>query len=215
MATGQREETQEQIGEGSYRRVYRVGDIAFKDLKPYVEKRLFGFRINIPISLYTSYKLLIRDYNLFEFQNYKDIISQIPEGLRDSFAKIFVVAPKTNGKGSLSLCELVCDANGEISKTMWEHGRIPNPEFWNRLDELEELFLRKGLYFLDPSPMNILVKEHADERKTPVFVDYKKTPKTYPFRLRLRVRSFVQKRVRRKFNQLREQFHPDYASANL
>ena len=198
---------EDRIGGGAYREVYREGNLAIKVLKPYVKKDYGLFSINFPAFLYTKIQFGIEDFNKFEYDNYRQMIGLVPLELRDSFAKIIRV--EQNQNGSLSINELVTDADGCVSKTLKQYGEVRNSKFWERFNELEQLFLSNNISLFDINSENILVKELENGDTTPVLVDYKRFgTRTYPFQFGLLTESGVRKKIKRRFARIRDSYRP-------
>ena len=196
------------IGEGKYRVVYRHSDYAFKVLKPYVKKDYGPFHVKFPTSLYVKSKFGIIDFNKHEYDNYLGIISQVPEEMRDSFTQIFEVF--YIDRKSISINELVINADGQISKTLRGHGPVKDPVFWERLQKLEDLFLSRNIPYFDIRDKNIAVKQSKDGHMIPVFIAYKRVGiRTYPLQLHLLTNCGISRRIKRRFLRIRELYKPN------
>ena len=145
---------------------------------------------------------------MYEYGNYLWVIGKVPEEMRGSFAQIFEVA-KSNGK-SISINELVVNADGRVSKTLRDYGPVSDPVFWERLQKLEELFLSKNIPYFDIRAKNILVKELEDGHMIPVLIAYKRVGiRTYPLQLNLLTKAGMSMRIIKKFLRLRELYKPN------
>ena len=185
------------IGEGNHREVYLEDGLVYKAPKPYVRRRYGPFHITIPSSVYSLYELGAIDLNKFEYANYLRIISQVPNELKDSFVQIFGVITSPEDNSSLALTELVTNFDGSVSKTLSEYGTVTNPEFWERFDTIEKLFVGRDIPYFDIREGNIAVKELEDGNMVPVLIDYKKaTIRAYPFQVNLLLQSERAKKLR-------------------
>lgn len=204
----------QRIGEGHYRLVYRYGNLALKVLMPYRTKDYGLFCINFPTSLYATLKFLVTDLSIAEYDNYSKLISQVPQEIRDSFAIIFGVTPFK--EGSISLCELVLNADGSLPKSLNQYGVVESSGFWMRMDNIEDFFLSRGIPNFNINGDNILVKELGDGNYIPVLIDYKRMgTRAYPLQLHLFLKSESAKRVKRKFSAIREKYAPKILSGTL
>lgn len=195
------------IGEGRYREVFRLGDQAFKILKPCVRKEYSFFHVDFPAELYTKYKFGIPDFNQFEYEVYKDFIKSIPEDFKGMFVHIHKVG--RYGNRSFSLSDLVVDGNCEVSKSLLEHKPVEDQKFWERLDCMEEVLASRNVPILDIRGENIVVKEERGEL-FPVMIDYKRYGnKSYPMQVWLLSEQRLIGKMRRRFRRLREVYKPD------
>ena len=193
----------EKIGQGRYREVFRMGDLALKVLKSHVRKNYGLFHIDYPMKVYTKYKFGIADFNQFEFEMYQGFIDRIPLNLRNRFYRIHSV--DNVGGRSYLLADLVLDDDGSLSKPLSKQGKSDN-HFWERVKELEEVLIDKEVPVLDIRGENILVQNTA-QGVIPVMVDYKRFGrKTYPFQFGLSSKKSMIKKQRRRFQRLREQY---------
>ena len=191
---------EKKIGEGSYREVYMVRNKAVKVLKHFIVKDYILFSIKYPTHYYTKLKFGIDDFNEHEFGNYSEL--KIPDEFKDNFAQIFGIE-KNNGN-SFSLCELILDSDGNVSKSVKEHKNIKDIDFWKNLDKLEEFLIDNRIYLMDIRPENILAKE-INGSFIPVIIDYKRVgPQTYPFQFLLKSTNGIENKIRRRFERLKE-----------
>jgi hypothetical protein len=195
----------EKISEGVYRDVYRYNDYAVKKLKPVVTRKILLVRVRVPSSLYTLLRYAIRDLNEYEYKQYQSIISKTPARLHKCFAKVY--EPIKDGKISYSINQLVMDDDERVSKSLAEYGGIDDEQFWNRLDDLEKLFLDKKIYYLGIGPHNVCVNRQADGHLLPVLVDYKRIGvRTFWHQLLLYIPYFIRLKMRRRFQRMRQHF---------
>lgn len=192
------------IGEGRFREVYQVGGYTLKVLKPYTRKNYGPFHIAFPVTLYTTLKFGIPDFNEHEYNTYNSFADRIPSELRESFYHIHGVQ-KPNGRSCL-ITELVADTDGKPSKRLSEHGKIADSIFWKQIKRLEEALLDEGIMLMDINGENILVRK-TDNGPIPVIVDYKRLGgKTYPAQFWLSSGKQMEKKIQRRFQRLREQY---------
>lgn len=190
------------IGEGKFREVFSVGDFAVKIIKPSFKKNYGLFSVNLPTHKYTKYKFGILDFNEYEFKVYKEFIDRVPEELRNSFYQIYSVL-HNEGKSYL-IAQLIKDSNGQISRSMSKSGFIQEKSFWERIDQLENLLIEKDIPLLELNGANILV-QNLGNTTIPVFTDYKRFgSRTYPAQFWLVSRSERAKKIKRRFQILRD-----------
>lgn len=202
---------EEKLAEGGHREVYRVGDEAFKVVKPYKQKRYFGIRLQVPSWVYSLYKSGRMDYNVAEMENYLNIVDRIPSGLHDCFVALLRIQNHEGKK--IIVSELVRDFDGTLSKTLSFYGQVNDPIFWQMIGELEKFFLDKDIPYFDIRRDNILVRKRANGELVPVLIDYERaTIRAYPFQLNLLVRSERARKIKRRFSRLREKYQPKIPS---
>ena len=195
----------EKISEGRFRDVYRYNDLVVKKPKPYIIKRFRFIEVRIPTALYTLVNYAIRDLNKYEYKQYQSIISKIPPDLHKCFAKVH--EPIKNKRTSYSINQLVIDHGGQISKTLSEHGKVKDKQFWSLIDELEKRFSENRIFYFSVGSPNICVNRQADGRLIPVLIDYKRSGiRTFWRQLPLFFPYFSRQKMRRRFQKLREQF---------
>lgn len=199
---------EDKIGGGRHREVYRYCNLAVKVLKPYVVKDYGLFSIATPTKLFSLYKVGSLDLNRVEYENYQKLISQVPEGVMDSFAKIFEISG--NEGESISIGELVVNSNGTLSQTLEQYGGVKSPRFWERIKDLEQLFLSKDIPYFDIRPKNILVKEFENRDSIPVLVDYDAIgTRAFLFQINLLLKSERARKIKRRFSRIREKYKLD------
>ena len=193
------------IGEGAYRDVYRHTDFAVKRSKPHVVKKALFVKIPVPMSVYSLLRFGIRDLSQYEYDQYQSIISMTPARLHKFFAKVH--KPIKNGKACYSINELVMDHDGQVSNTLFEYGKIEDEQFWKTLDDLENVFLDKKIYYLSIGPHNICVNKQAGGQLVPVLIDYKRIGvRTFRHQLLLYIPYFIRLKMRRRFQRMRKRF---------
>jgi len=194
------------IGEGRYRKVFRVGNKALKVLRPFVRKDYGLFHVNFPTELYTKYKFGIADFNQFEYEMYHEFIERISPELRNKFSQIHEIG-KSNGK-SVSLSDLVVNSNGNLAKTLSQYGIVDNPDFWRQIDKLEQVLVHEEIPIIDIRGENIMVRE-VDGESVPILVDFKRYGRrTYPVQIWLFSKQQLVKKMKRRFQRLRDQYKP-------
>ena len=195
----------EKISEGRFRDVYRYNDLVIKKPKPYIIKRFRSIEVRIPTALYTLVNYAIRDFNKYEYKQYQSIVSKIPSDLHKCFAKVH--KPIKNKRTSYSINQLVIDHGGQISKTLSEHGKVKDKQFWSLIAELEKQFSENRIFYFSVGSPNICVNRQADGRLIPVLIDYKRSGiRTFWRQLPLFLPYFSRQKMRRRFQKLREQF---------
>ena len=195
----------EKISEGRYRDVYRYNELAIKIPKSHIIKKLLFIEVRVPASLYTLVNYAIRDLNIYEYKQYRSIISKVPSDLHKCFAKVH--KPIKNNKTCYSISQLVIDHGGQISKALSEYGKVNDEQFWSLIDELEKRFLENRIYYFSVGSPNICVNRQADGRLIPVLIDYKRTGiRTFWHQLLLFFPYFSRLKMRRRFQRLREHF---------
>ncbi len=193
------------IGEGVYRDVYRYTDFAVKKSKPHVVKKALFVNVPVPMSVYSLLRFGIRDLNEYEYNQYQSIISLTPVRLHRCFARVHNQIK--NGKACYSINELVMDHDGQVSKTLFEYGKIEDEQFWKTLDDLENVFLDKKIYYLSIGPHNICVNKQAGGQLVPVLIDYKRIGvRTFWHQLLLYIPYFIRLKARRRFQRMRKRF---------
>jgi hypothetical protein len=173
-------DSKHKIGEGRYREVYFVNrGTCAKVLKPGVTKD-YGFtQVTFPMRLYQFIKFGIRDFNRYELENYKMLKSVLPKDVRANFQEIYGVSEDRDGTSSI--CELVRNTDGSVSKSLEAHGAVPDKNFWSEFDNVARLLKDHDIYYFGISASNVLVREERGIKR-PVFVDYKRIGcRTYPF----------------------------------
>ncbi len=189
------------IGESEYRTVYQVDtDKCAKFLKTHRQKKYGPITVSYPMQWYTWFKFGVADYNEFEFENYRMMMRKLPVEAHKYFARIFDVV-KTS-EASVSVSELVRDADGQISRTLQNVGMVADAHFWNALAFVRDALIEKGIPYFDALDANIVVKQ--DEfGPTPMFVDVKRVgANMYPFQPWLHVKSCRAAKTRRSFDRL-------------
>jgi len=193
---------EDKIGEGRYREVYRVGKTAVKLIKPFIRKNYGVFSVDLPTNAYTKIKFGVEDFNLVEYENYRNLIQSVPRELRRNFADIYWTGV-LNGR-SASVSDLVCDCDGNLSKNLGSFGRVEDDFFWERMEMLEKELLRNPVTLLDIRAENIMVKNDG-RNLVPVFVDYKRCgAQSYTFQPWLISKEQQKKKIARRFRRLRK-----------
>lgn len=195
------------INNGSFRQVYSNGQVVFKTINPYTEKRFLFIPLLIPTKLYTRYLYGVDDLNAAEYHNYQALLKHIPVDLADSFAKILTIIEHNNEK--VLVGELITDADGTISPTLKQHDPVSNDKFWTRLDCIEQFILSNNIPYMDIGPNNLAVKTLANGNSIPVIIDHKAIGINFrPFQLDLKFKSMLRRKIKRKFQRLRQNFKP-------
>ncbi len=190
------------IGECKFREVFSVGDFAVKTIKPSFKKNYGLFKVSMSTHLYTKYKFGIPDFNEYEFGAYKKLIEKVPEELRNSFYQIYSVL-HNEGKSYL-IAQLIKDSNDQISLPMSKLGHIQEKSFWERIDQLEDLLIEKDIPLMELNSSNIVARDLGNS-SIPVFIDYKRFGiRTYPAQFWLISRSERVKKIKRRFQILRD-----------
>ena len=163
------------IGQGAVREAYICGDFVLKVMKPdlHIRKKMFMGRVEIPAEQYLKKRYKIDDFNTYEFTQYLQLMQRVPAYLLDNFSKIIGIK-EIQGR-SVSINELVRDADGSISRTLADNGPVGDAGFWEKMDELEKFFLDARILHLGIDDRNILVR--IDEGTLPVIIDYKRMGK--------------------------------------
>ena len=155
----------------------------------------------------TMYNLLtfgISDFNAHEMENYQKLMEIIHPQYTKNFAKVYEVG-RYNGM-SVSLCELVRDANGSPSNTLAGYISLESQEFWTTLEDIRGMLLEIRFYPMDLKPENIMVKKDDRGALIPVFIDLKRVgARTYPFQVWLNSELFLAEKMKRKFKSLGHQ----------
>lgn len=194
----------EKIGEGQYREVFRSDPFVIKKLKRFLFKRRGQKMAPFPLQSYVRKKYGIDDFNQHEFAHYQMLAEVVPARLRDNFNPIHW-AGHFQGH-SLSLSDLVLNADGSLAQTMVHTGPIRESGFWRVLDEMEIFLLDHKLYFTGLSSDNILVCKR-EEGWQPVMVDYKWLGgEAYPCQFWLRCRAGLENKIRHKFLKMKQLF---------
>lgn len=190
------------VGEGKWREVFRISpDLCAKRIKKYHPKNYGPFKINFNANLYTLVRSFIKDYNCYELRQYNKIIVNVPAELKNSFADIKGI--ENDEHGSMLIEEIINDYDGKVSKTMADAGAVKNDGFWRRMDKLREFLLGNGIYFLDLTPGNIVVKQIDKDSKIPVLFDYKRMGyRAYPLQLNLLLKSERRKKLVKCFDRV-------------
>jgi hypothetical protein len=192
------------IGEGKFREVFLVDGFVVKTLKPIFRKNYGLFTVNLPTNVYTKYKFGIPDFNEYELEVYKEFIDKVSEGLRDSFYHIYSVL-YNEGKSYL-IAQVIRDNNGQISQSLKQKGNVPESSFWQRIDQLEDLLIEKDIPLLELNSSNIVARDLGNS-VIPVLTDYKRFgSKTYPAQFWLVNRSERAKKIKRRFQILRDKY---------
>jgi hypothetical protein len=194
------------IGQGAVRKAYVCGEYLLKVIKQdiYIRKKmLFGQR-KIPTEEFIKKRYKIDDFNIYEFAQYMQLMQRVPAYLRDSFAKIIGVK-QIQGR-SVSINDLVRDADNSISRTLEDNGPLNDVGFWKRMDELEKFFLDEKILHLGIDERNILVRR-AEEAVLPVVSDYKRMGKNVrPRTIGMLFAYGRTAKTRKKFRLMREKY---------
>jgi hypothetical protein len=188
---------------GHYRDAYRYGQYVVKFLKPTITKKYGPFTVEYDAKKYAKRKFGIQDLNEHELNNYRRLQKEMPE-FDENFARVLEVRT-VNGE-SASIGELVTSMDGKIALRLLDHGKIRDPLFWAHLHSIEQALLERKIPYLDASQHNVVVRV-TEAGKIPVFVDHKRLGREmYPFQLDLFLPGGAQRKIRRKFARMREQF---------
>lgn len=191
---------------GRFRDTFLVGpnkDHVAKVPKDKIDKQTPFGKVSYPGPAYTLLKFGNTNVNIVDFENYQ----ALPEIVKKEFA------PKNRLLNGIIVQERVFDYDGTPSLSVSEYadqfGKISNKNFWNKVEELKEIFLKEkepllGV-FADGS--NVLVKKLSEEEWVPIIVDFKRLgARAYVFQPHLRLPGEVQKRFLRRF----ERFERNY-----
>ncbi len=193
------------IGRGAIREAYLSEDFVLKVMQPNarINKKMHFHRVSIPTQEFVRNRYQIEDFNRYEFEQYRRLIQQVPANLLDSFARILGVK-EVQGR-STSINELVTDADGSISRTLADNGPISEKEFWDRVDELEQFFLERGILHLGFDERNIVVRRK--DEVLPVIVDYKRMGKNvHPRTIGMLFSYGIRRKIKYKFRKVREKY---------
>lgn len=201
-------EGSKQVGEGAYRRVFRAGFGRLgKVLKSTRPKNYSLFSIRYPMRWYTRLKFGVRDLNQFEYDNYRRLMDRVPRELERNFAKLVEPRTRKKDKQSVLIVEEVKNFDGEPSKNLLEIGPVSNEGFWRNLTQIENFFLQNKIPFFNIRPENIMVKWVNSQECIPVFIDFKRIgARTYLFQPSLRKESGANKKIRKRFARIRQEF---------
>ncbi|MBW3002262.1 PhoP regulatory network YrbL family protein [Candidatus Woesearchaeota archaeon] len=194
------------IGQGAVREAYICGDFVLKVMKPnlHIRKKVFMGRVEIPAEQHLKKRYKIDDFNTYEFTQYLQLMQKVPAYLLNSFAKIIGVK-EIQGR-SVSINDLVRDTDGSISRTLADNGPIADEEFWERMGELEQFFLREEILHLGVDDRNILVRT-TEEGTLPVIIDYKRMGKNVrPRTIGMLFAYGRAAKTRKKFQAMREKY---------
>lgn len=190
------------IGEGKFREVFSVGDFAVKTMKPHFRKNYVLFEVNLPTPLYTKYKFGIPDFNDHELFVYNGFIDRVPEELKNSFYQIHSVMH--DGSASYLVAQLIKDSDGNVSLPLSKRGNVQDASFWKRIDQLEDLLIEQDIPLMDLNDAHVAVQNLGDSN-VPVFTNYKRLgSRTYPAQFWLVSRNERTKKIRRRFQTLRD-----------
>jgi len=194
------------IGEGRYRNVYRVGNVAIKTLKPSIRKDYYFFNLTYEQHWYTKHKFGIGDFNQFEYDMFTQFIEKVPPDFRNRFAHIHSVFQIEGTSHSIS--DLVLDSTGNVSRTLHKYGQVHSDVFWNHIDALQGVFIDEQIPLMDIRGENIMVQE-TSAGVFPVFIDFKRYgARTYPVHFWLSSEKQRIAKMQRKFERLRELYRP-------
>jgi len=160
--------------------------------------------VDCPLNLYTLLKFGASDVNVLEFKNYKRMMDTLPADTHQYFARILGIE-ENNGR-SVSICELVENADGGISKTLKDTGRIADNDFWEHLEFVRQRLLEYGVPYFGTGKGNVLVKNDGISL-LPVFVDVKCVgANMYLFQPWLHFKSMRERKINHAFDKLRREF---------
>jgi hypothetical protein len=198
------------IGEGGYREVFQTDDeTCAKFLRRTREKNYGPFSIAFPMRPYTLLKFGTSDFNELELQNYNYLMSRVPESSHQYFARINGL--ETIDGQSVSICQLIRDSDGSISKSLKKFGPVDSVEFWDSIEHLRKIILDLGIPYFGVNADNIVVRQE-ESRVKPVFVDYKRVGmRTYPFQPWVCMRGKKAKKINRLFGRLDKYRNPSEA----
>ncbi len=180
----------EKIGEGRHRDCFAVAgeDLIAKKLKPGVKN-----------SGILTGRLFRRDVNREEYELYR----RFPSGL-GKYLPSYVEL-----KEDILLMERIVDFDGSYSKTVLEHGKVANENFWKDVDSIVEILTRERLWLFDIFHYgnNIVVKKTTPEIFRPVIIDFKRVGwQAYPAQLNLIFESERRKKFYRRLSKFIEKF---------
>lgn len=192
---------EDKIAEGRFREVFLVSETeCAKVLKPVLSKRYGFFSVSFPMRPYTSLKFGIDDLNIAEMQNYERMMEVLPEEVHKYFAGIKKIERQAGH--NLSVCELIRDSDGKISKTMKTAGKICCNEFWEIIDHIEILLIAREIPYFGVHDRNILARTSGTLME-PVFVDHKRFGQlTFPFQPWLYTGAGIKAKLAREFRRL-------------
>ncbi len=195
-----------QVSEGSYRQIFEVGPKVLGKLLKLTRTKNYGpFRLKHWMKTYTLLKFGTLDVNKQALANYKRLMKMDLGSLRENFARLIGI--RGQGNKSILLAEKIKDFNGTQSKNLLETGPIRNEAFWKRLAEIETFFLKNHLPFFNLGADNIVVQWTDKQNCKPVFIDFKRmSPRSLPLQPDLLLKSRVDKKLRRRFAKLRNNF---------
>lgn len=191
---------------GRYRETYLVGpkkDHVAKIPKDVIEKKYRFGTVPYPSAPYTLLKFGSTNINEVDYANYQSL----PEAVRKEFT------PEMRMIRGVIVQERVVDYDGEPSLTIGEHtrkfGKVENPIFWERIEQLKRTFLaaEEPLLGVFHKGSNVMVKKVSEDEWVPVLIDFKRLGgRSYPFQPNLQLKGEVQKKFLRQF----EKFESSY-----
>jgi len=189
-----------------YRDTFLVGpkkDHVAKIPKDAIEKNYPFGTVRYPIPPYTLLKFGNANINETDYENYQ----ALPAVVREKFA-----APTRMIQGVI-VQERVMDYDAtpslSVEEETREHGKIGNVPFWKDIERLKKIFLSEGSPLLGVfhKGSNVVVKKMSADKWAPVIIDFKRLGgRSYPFQPHLLLRSELQKKFLRQFENFEEKY---------
>gem|GEM_PF-7052581 len=150
----------------------RLGErFALKVSKDHTLSKLAGVSYRIPSWAHGFIRYGNTDINRAEWDVYRRYFSNPPDELSNSFVRVRRhVRVK---RGSVLVSETVKDFDGNYSRTLTDYGKVNNPLFWKRFDEVANWIVRNRIPLTDWNSNNFVVKRVSATELIPVLIDYK------------------------------------------
>lgn len=155
-------------------------------------------------SIIAAHKYGISDMLQYELDNYRSIITKVPNYLRKNFVTIYGIEQTSCGKNALVM-ELVKNDQGEIAPNLAANTRSLTAHFFKTLECIRrDVFISNAIDHFGIACRNILVRT-VD---CPVIIDFQNTRARLRGQFWLNLPFFVRQKVTRKFKRV-------YADLNL
>ncbi len=174
------------IGEGTFRTCYTVAGHNDMCVKLVKSDFTFGRRMQA--------FFLRRRTNMQEFARYL----KLPNEIKPYFNPII------EADRHYSITTMPRDYDGSYSRSVFSHGKVSNPHFWQEVDKLYRFLLEHNLWYFDVlNGKNMFIRKESEHQWFPVIVDYKRLgPKGFPWQVHLWLRSEKRKKMARKYAKL-------------
>lgn len=183
------------IGSGRYRDVYLLEETTcIKVPKKHRTKDYGLFSIHYPMGFYTWFKFDIKDFNQYEFDNYKRYFETAGNGTRRFFARLLGI------KNGMMFMGIIRDYDWSVSRPLCDSGVVESVDFWKGMLEIHKFLDANDIPFMHLTPANIVVKRSTSNVAVPVIVDYKHVGQNLlPFQPWLKLSWFRKLKMRRVF----------------